>query len=371
MDLIETAYAAAADEVSWETFADSLRSRLGAHSVSLWRGDPDGGVELLSAPQAEDRWTQAYADHYHRTDLWTSTGASILRGLPPGAPPPCYLSAEIVPDAVFRASEFHSDFARHLGMFHMIGSMALLGDAGWYALGCHRPESANPFEETDRQTLHPLLPHLRRALQLRARLHVHGQPVSASALDALPTALLAVDAEMRVRLANAAAERMARDGALRLIRDRDATRLAAPHRADTAALAIRVRAVALCGDAGGGVALRRADGGPSLAALVMRLPPLPAAPQMHADRGRLALVLVRDPVSVTLPSAELLSDLYGLSRAEADVALAAASGQTAEQIAAGRRVGVSTVRTQIRMVLEKAGAASLRDLGRMLTMLAG
>ena len=70
------------------------------------------------------------------------------------------------------------------------------------------------------------------------------------------------------------------------------------------------------------------------------------------------------------PPPALLCDLYGLSPAEAAVALAAASGMTADGIAAVRGASVNTVRRQIRMALEKTGAGSLRDLTGLLGALA-
>lgn len=369
MELIEATYAAASDEISWDTLSDRLCATLNAQALSLWCGQRDGAPELLTAPHAPADRIAAYATHYHRTDLWTLRGIDVLARTPSGHPPHVNLSAELISEAEFRASEFHNDFARHLDMFHMVGSMAWLGDGGWYALGCHRPERAAPFSEADRAVLQTLAPHLRRALQLRRRLQVPGQSMSAAALDALATGIVIVDAELRVHLANAAAEAMAAAGILRLLRDGQVTRLSLPHRAEAAALGIHVRAVAARGEAGGGVLLHRPDGGPPVAAMVARLPQRLAP--MPAPRTRLAVVLLRETGAAALPSASLLSDLYGLSRAEAAVARAAAAGETAEQIATQRGVGISTVRTQLRIAMEKAEAATLRDLARMLATLAG
>ncbi|HEY3846996.1 MAG TPA: LuxR C-terminal-related transcriptional regulator [Acetobacteraceae bacterium] len=66
----------------------------------------------------------------------------------------------------------------------------------------------------------------------------------------------------------------------------------------------------------------------------------------------------------------LLSDLYGLTHAEAAVAASLGGGMTAEDVARRRQVSLDTVRTQVRTVLRKTNAANLRDLERILALVA-
>jgi DNA-binding CsgD family transcriptional regulator len=157
---------------------------------------------------------------------------------------------------------------------------------------------------------------------------------------------------------------MAARGGVCLVRDGAVTRLSASHREDAAALERRIRAVALLGAAGGAVGLRRSDR-PALVAMVMPLPARAWGGGSGVRAGR-ALVLLRDPAVPAVPPPELLLDLYALTPAEAAVVLGAASGATAEAIAALRGVSANTVRRQIRAALEKTGAANLRDLTRLL-----
>ena len=85
-----------------------------------------------------------------------------------------------------------------------------------------------------------------------------------------------------------------------------------------------------------------------------------------------ALILLRDLTARQEPlRARLLQDLFGLTRAEAEVACALAGGAPKSAVAAKRGSQVSTVRTQVRSVLEKTGAANLRDLERLLSRLQG
>jgi DNA-binding CsgD family transcriptional regulator len=78
------------------------------------------------------------------------------------------------------------------------------------------------------------------------------------------------------------------------------------------------------------------------------------------------LVLITDPADGPVLAEPALQQLFGLTMAEAGVALALAAGRSAEEIAGARGVGLPTVRTQIRQILEKTGAGHLRDLVRLL-----
>ena len=69
------------------------------------------------------------------------------------------------------------------------------------------------------------------------------------------------------------------------------------------------------------------------------------------------------------PSVATLCDVFGLTRAEAEVAVALAGGSGAEAVASGRRVSLDTVRSQIRAILRKSEAANLRDLERLMATL--
>jgi DNA-binding NarL/FixJ family response regulator len=231
-----------------------------------------------------------------------------------------------------------------------------------------------------RRLLDAVLPHLRRALQLRHRLDGAAAPGAvppgAAALDALSMGVLVVDVGMRVLVANTAAEALTvGPGAALRLRRTVGTRqgAAAPvktaeagHRGDRAALAELVRATALGGHAGGAMRLRDAD---SVAALVMPLPKRLSDAPGGAGMGRTkdrALILLREAApSPAAPRAELLRGLFGLTRAEAEVARALSGGATKRAVAEARGLREVTVRTQVRAILEKTGAANLRDLERM------
>jgi DNA-binding NarL/FixJ family response regulator len=65
----------------------------------------------------------------------------------------------------------------------------------------------------------------------------------------------------------------------------------------------------------------------------------------------------------------LLRDLFGLTWAEADVAIGTASRLAVPEIAKARATSINTVRAQIRQVLVKTQCDSLRDLACLILRL--
>jgi len=68
-------------------------------------------------------------------------------------------------------------------------------------------------------------------------------------------------------------------------------------------------------------------------------------------------------------SAKRVAALFGLTRAEADVAVAVAAGQRVAAVAAGRGVSASTVQAQVRSALGKAGVPGVQELGLLFARL--
>jgi DNA-binding CsgD family transcriptional regulator len=105
----------------------------------------------------------------------------------------------------------------------------------------------------------------------------------------------------------------------------------------------------------------RADGLPSY---VLTVAPLNT--DMAVDDQRLALIVVVDPLRHS-PSEKDLAEFFGLSPAEARLAVALLTGKTLSQIAAGTGVRITTLRTQLGSILRKVGAERQPDLIRMLS----
>lgn len=106
-------------------------------------------------------------------------------------------------------------------------------------------------------------------------------------------------------------------------------------------------------------------GGGSIGVFIM--PMRPQATQGAFGQQGLAMVAIHDPAARPDIDPEIVAEAFGLTPAEAEVAVLLANGLTAEQVAARKFVGLTTVRSQIKSLFAKIGTNRQVDLVRILT----
>ncbi len=360
-EAVEAIYRAVEEPALW---ADALAALLAADAGvtgSLTTFVPGSTrADFVANRGFSERALQLYADYYYSVDplgsLWMRPTPGVVLG------------QDHVPAEVFARSEIWNDYSSvHLDAFHIIGASLPLFDGHLGVISLQRPRAAAAFGPADQHELGRFLPHLQSALRLRQRLASVRSPAAAAreprlgfaVLDALEVGIVVVRADGTVAFANAAA------------RSSPALVIGARHQpvatgdpAAERALHAAIRDAAT-GGAGGAVALHR-PGRTTVAALVSPLPPGLADEAGHRD---LALVALRPLAPGHAPISPRLRALFGLTPAEAALAVALLSGQRPEEIAAARGVKISTVRFQLRAVLDKTGARGQSDLVRLLARL--
>ena len=379
MACIGTLYDAASGSVAWIDVGAELRRLFAADRAGLIVPTAVGRPQELLAPVGDAE--AAYAAYFHSVDPIRRQAQRDFAEAPQHHLMRAKLGSEIVPEHELLRSEYYTDFARHHGRRYVVGG--ILGRKNATPIGLYRAETSCPFTPEDCRLLEMLLPHVQRALDLRERLAAQDSTlrVTVGVLDMLPTSMVIVDAGSRVRFANAAARRaLSRPGSgMAMLASGPSidggTHLTALHRDDARSLRQLVAATSQ-GGAGGSLRIRpRDDGGDLLPMQAALISPVPASMLADADpatRGAegLALVVIEELVRRASPPAAMLCDLFGLSRAEAEVAIRLVGGTSAEDVAQGRAVSLDTVRNQIRAILRKSEAANLRDLERLLARLA-
>jgi DNA-binding CsgD family transcriptional regulator len=116
---------------------------------------------------------------------------------------------------------------------------------------------------------------------------------------------------------------------------------------------------------GNAIRVMRNEGSP-LMALVVPLPRLEAGPPPHEPA---AMLLISDPDRQHKPIGQHLIDWFGLSQAEATLAVQLADGVRLESLAEQRRVRISTLRSQLSAILSKTGTTRQPELIRLLHQL--
>lgn len=366
-------YEAAASDANWCDVGERLCRLLDARRAMLLLEDQSGRARnvLMQADTGE----ADYVAHFRSLNPYVEQAGRDFASARHHHLGRAKLGAEIVPETIFLRSEYYADYARRHERRHMIGGV--LGVSAVTPIGFFRGDDSGAFGERQVRLLESILPHVQRALELRARLFRDREngALTRAALDSLSVGVVIVDADLKIRFANRSARvKLAVPGAA-VICLRSGPRpgtdvYLSAHSRNTAAALKRLVASAALGGPGGW--LRAADcNGSVAAALVSAMPPsLAGGTTGDPIAERMAIITIQ-PVRPTIsPPADMLCDFFGLSRAESEVALALAGGATANDVARQRRVSLGTVRTQIRAILRKSESENLRDLERSLAMLA-
>ncbi|MGZ8243825.1 helix-turn-helix transcriptional regulator [Methylomagnum sp.] len=361
---LEGLYAAAIETDGWARVGERLAELIEGRTSGLILMLAGQAATLLSTSGFPEGAERLYSEYFHQVDPWQKLATDQPKFRP-------IIGAEVVPEREFRRSEYYADFASRIGLGHMLGAIVPLGPSETDALAItvHRPYDAQPFGEKESRRLTQLLPHIQRAgqLYLRVRDLEFRAQTGFAALEALPYGVVVASRTGEVLFANAAAERLARHGG-GLVLGKRGCGLGAANPREARTLRGLVHDAA-GGGAGGTLRLTRFSDGAAFAVLVspLRLPYRDAMlRQVEA-----ALVIVKDLAEEEPPAVSCLKTLWGLTEAEARVALALFAGRDAEEIAVQRGVSITTVRTQIRQILAKTGASNLRDLARRLAGLPG
>lgn len=215
-----------------------------------------------------------------------------------------------------------------------------------------------------RQRIAAVLPHLRRACAVEARL-LQARRETATLTDALnrvADAVAMLDRDGRVVFANPrAAATFRADNGTSLASDERLLLATSEARAGLAQ-ALRQCAGSLLWtpdhDTGPpvSVVVRWRDGQP----LILTLQPLPK--DLAGAFGAVALLFISDPGGQKTGHSTLLRAVYGLTVAEAELAQAVGDGVVLKQYAESRQISYESARTYLRRIFDKMGVKRQSEL---------
>ena len=272
-------------------------------------------------------------------------------------------------DAILEDGGFERAFLAEQGIGHSLGANLTAIGREYRQIFVERAAGRPPFSAADVIEFRRLVHHMANAERLARSIDERALDweLPQRILDNMSVGALVADQTGQVRFANAAAEEILaeNDGLSR----RD-NRLQAARSFETNNLLAALRDVAVTGrtdkrEGGGAMLIARPSGKLPYAVVVM---PLTATVGGEVKATR-ALVFMSDLAHRNNELAPRLSQLFGLSKAEARVAAGIAEGRRLTEIAQEFDVRMPTVRTQLRAVLKKVGASRQADLVRIVLAL--
>lgn len=221
--------------------------------------------------------------------------------------------------------------------------------------------------QRQRQLLTILTPHWIRAARILLKL---GQvdvlrQAHSEAANLAPFAMVILDDTGAVYIANRKAEQLLRSDGLTLLHNGLHAALDSEHQRLQQAIRAAIASSNSAADPmqGADLCISRPSGKRSYQVVVT---PLAPATQRWGQRRPATAVLVFDPDDEVTASIERCRDIFGFTRAEAQVALGIMQGRSLEQIAASQGNAIATSRNLLKRVYLKTGVNRQNELARIM-----
>ncbi|HET9810613.1 MAG TPA: LuxR C-terminal-related transcriptional regulator [Sphingomicrobium sp.] len=349
-------YEAALDDELFAQLPTIVAQSLAARSCVLHWRDRSGMAEISAhSGYFSDGQMEEYAANFVEHDLWTAAG--MRQGFINQA----WNTTDIVPTSEYERSVFFNEWIRTMGddTFYCCGSV-MRTEYGDGIIGLHRGKSQSDFSDRSLRQLNGHVDHLRRMFAIRGR--ISDLQKRSDLLDQIfnagSRAAFVLNSECRIMMVNDQGESVLRLGRFLRIRNGQVQpRIEADRTVFELAIAAAFEPP---NRRGSDCILRSNDEG---AALVSFMP-------LSSQLSRAAVLMTVEEPRRRLPRDVVLRHLqtaYGLSAAEADVALRIGDGQTVQEIGEARRSTAGTVRVQVKQILSKLGARRQADVARMVT----
>ena len=365
-EVIGLIYEGATDPSRWtKDILPAMAEYIEAPGVLLFSSlhTPQNGGYFFLHGVAQDH-IDLYTNKYQPEDIWTIAGLQKNLYMEGNV----LIADEFIPREEVLASRFYKEWiSLDKNMGQLLASVVFGADSTTalpsvcsYVRGLHHPD----FGEVERQRQQLLLPHISRSLGVMQRLRSAELAVATtlSALDRLPSGALLLDGAGRASFANHAAQRMLEKGdGLRLRKSAHASGLGELD-ADDVSLSRAIGAVikaTLKRDPydtphfSKSVVVPRSSG---LGNYTLQFSALGKHNEFGGGQsGHAAIVFIADSAQKPIIDPAALQSAYGLTAAEARVAITMLEHVSAKEAAHVLSVSPHTVRSQIQSIYAKLG----------------
>ena len=355
------AYEAAAEPALWPLFLKVCNDAISSDATLLQvhdLGRNQSNILLtfgLSSPLQ-----QSYNEHYSKLNVWRQEGRGLYR---PGA---VNLDQELCSRPVFEHSEFYNDYLRRMDAAHSLGAVIARRQNQAPTLTALRGCRKGAYGDTERKVAQFLVPYLTRAWALYERLDLLA--AGESVLDSMSLGIVFLGPGGVTVYSNRRAEEIFRadDG----FSNRNRNLRAWDRRAN--ARLLKSIEHALSPDRPPGPAAIGVPRTSSLRAYQVVIASLRARfRQFNGLPAPRAVVMITDPERPGPAKVDLLMQLYGLTRKEAELAVKLCAAKSVEQAAEEMRVTYETARTHLRHIFSKTETSRQTELLLLLSRLPG
>jgi DNA-binding CsgD family transcriptional regulator len=353
--VIEDLYAGTLDSSAWDRALVSLANLIGSSGALLFSVNPTTAVILRDEIHRLDADTVfAYRKHWVTQDIRLGPAMQV-----PIAEPMFERILGI--EENWKRAPIFNDFAVPRDMPYFLATWLHKAPDKVVALSFQGSCRRGPFDESDARQIKSLMPHVRRAFDIRDRLEAHQirADTLSSAIEGLQFGLFVLDGTGCILDASGLAQEMLRrEPAIR--REKDHTLwLREPAGSKLRDL---VRKNKLSKGALGGVFnVPRAGGLQSLSVFVS---PMPAVPVTWTGADPRWLVFILDPERRAEPAAAIIACDLGISEREAEIAALLAIGCDLSRISQRLGISIHTARSHLKHIFNKTGIRSQSDLIR-------
>lgn len=347
----EQIFDAATDDALFARLSGDLANALGARSgVIHWQDSADDLEEVSYSGHFNDQQMAVFSEHFSDADLWAEAMHEVsAHGRP-------YNCDALVASRTYEMSRIFNEWVRPMGddTFHCIGAVLRLGPVT-AKFGFHRGRGQGAFDDDEVNLLGYHLGQFRQLVQVRRKLAAasRAEVNAVAAQDAIGYGVFTLSAGGRLLHHNQAADAILRRADGLVLRDGRLTALAPGQRT---ALVSAIEAAARRGSAGAGaLRLPRRDGGHYQLSIV----------SSHAGGQRQVVLVAHDPNQPDGSVPGRLRALYGLTAAEAEIAVALAAGLCPVRLAELRQTSVGTIRNQIKAVAGKFGCSRQSEIAAL------
>jgi DNA-binding CsgD family transcriptional regulator len=277
-------------------------------------------------------------------------------------------SDEIAPLSTLCQTSFFDDILRPQEIAHSVMAKLFGNDDFHGAFNICRSERQGPMDEGGRRLISAMVPHLRRSVALGFRLDGYRaiQRAEYAVLDQLASGVILLDQRNRILYLNAAARLFGLEGGALSLRGGTLRTRCQAHakRLDDLILG------AQRGMPASAMSIPRVGDGQLLTVLIssVRGRDIERFADMNMPDAAV-LVFVVDPANSRGLSISWIMDAYGLTPAEARVALAASTGASIPKVATSLLLSQNTIKTHLRRVYAKTGTSRQAELARVIASL--